>query len=92
MASSTAASLHLPIFNLMFSAILTDSNREERPRIRVAYRINGQLLIQRRMYIRSPASTATIQELLFADEFALNATTEEEMQRRMDLSAVAFNN
>ncbi|VDL85224.1 unnamed protein product [Schistocephalus solidus] len=35
---------------------------------------------------------ATIHELLFADDCALNATTEEEMQRSMDLFAAACDN
>ncbi|BHF69443.1 hypothetical protein SprV_0301248700 [Sparganum proliferum] len=34
------------LFGLMFSAMLMDANRDERPRIRVAYRTDGHLLNQ----------------------------------------------
>ncbi|VDM05406.1 unnamed protein product [Schistocephalus solidus] len=39
------------------------------------------------MHFRSRVSTSTIHERLFADDCALNATTEEEMQMRRDLFA-----
>ncbi|VDL97279.1 unnamed protein product [Schistocephalus solidus] len=73
------------LFSLVFSAILLDAYRDERPGICIAYRMDGRLLNQRRMHFRSRVSTATIHELLFADDCALNTTTEEEMQRIMDL-------
>ncbi|VDL86817.1 unnamed protein product [Schistocephalus solidus] len=44
------------------------------------------------MHFRSRVSTATIHEFLYADDCALNVTTEEEMQRRMDLFAAACDN
>ncbi|VDL96477.1 unnamed protein product [Schistocephalus solidus] len=37
------------------------------------------------MHFHSRVSTATIHKLLFADDCALNTTTEEEMQKIMDL-------
>ncbi|BHF69188.1 hypothetical protein SprV_0301223100 [Sparganum proliferum] len=70
---------------LMFSATLMDAYRDERPGIRIAYRTDGQLLNQRRMHFQSRVSTTTVHELLFADDCALNTTSEEEMQRSMDL-------
>ncbi|VDL95924.1 unnamed protein product [Schistocephalus solidus] len=80
------------LFSLMFSAMLVDAYRDERPWIRIAYRMDGQLLNQRRMHFRSRVSTATIHELLFADDCALKTTTEEEMQRSMHLFAAACDN
>ncbi|BHF73887.1 hypothetical protein SprV_0401697100 [Sparganum proliferum] len=75
------------LFSLMFSAMLMDAYRYERPPpgIRIAYGTNGQLLNRRRMHFQSRVSTTSVHELLFADDCALNTTSEEEMQRSMDL-------
>ncbi|BHF64391.1 hypothetical protein SprV_0200739400 [Sparganum proliferum] len=54
------------LFSLMFSAILIDAYRDERPGIRVAYRTDGQLFNQRRMHFQSRASATAVHELLFA--------------------------
>nr|VZI53152.1 unnamed protein product [Spirometra erinaceieuropaei] len=80
------------LFSLMFSAMLMDAYRDERPGIRIAYRTDGHLLNQRRMNFQSRVSTATVHELLFADDCALNTTSEAEMQRSMDLFAAACEN
>nr|VZI12251.1 unnamed protein product [Spirometra erinaceieuropaei] len=80
------------LFSLMFSAMLMDANRDERPGIRIAYRTDGHLLNQRRMHFQSRVSTTTVHELLFADDCALNTTSEEEMQRSMDLFSAACEN
>ncbi|VDM05373.1 unnamed protein product [Schistocephalus solidus] len=80
------------LFSLMFSAMLMDAYRDERPRIRIAYQMDGRLLNQRRMHFHSPISTATIHKHLFVDDCALNATTENDMQRSMDLFAAACDN
>nr|VZI49937.1 unnamed protein product [Spirometra erinaceieuropaei] len=76
----------------MFSAMLMDAYRDERPGIRIAYRTDGHLLNQRRMHFQSRVSTTTVHELLFADHCALNTTSEEEMQRSMDLFSAACEN
>nr|VZI42020.1 unnamed protein product [Spirometra erinaceieuropaei] len=80
------------LFSLMFSAMLMDAYRDERPGIRIAYRTDGRLLNQRRMNFQSRVSTATVHELLFADDCALNTTSETEMQRSMDLFSAACEN
>ncbi|BHF74341.1 hypothetical protein SprV_0501742600 [Sparganum proliferum] len=81
------------LFSLMFSVMLMDAYRDERPPgIRIAYRTDGQLLNQRRMHFQSRVSTTTVHELLFADDCALNTTSEEEMQRSMDLFSAACAN
>nr|VZI42177.1 unnamed protein product [Spirometra erinaceieuropaei] len=80
------------LFSLMFSAMLMDAYRDERPGIRIAYRTDGHLLKQRRMHFQSRVSTTTVHELLFADDCALNTTSEEEMQRSMDLFSAACEN
>ncbi|BHF62397.1 hypothetical protein SprV_0200537900 [Sparganum proliferum] len=66
--------------------------RRTPPGIRIAYRTDGQLLNHRRMHIQSRVSTTTVHELLFADDCALNTTSEEEMQRSMDLFSAACAN
>nr|VZI31935.1 unnamed protein product [Spirometra erinaceieuropaei] len=47
------------LFRLMFSAMLMDAYRDERPGIRIAYRADGHLLNQRRMHFHSRVSTTT---------------------------------
>ncbi|BHF75455.1 hypothetical protein SprV_0501855100 [Sparganum proliferum] len=80
------------LFSLTFSAMLMDDYRDERPGIRIAYRMDGQLLNQRRMHFQSLVSTTSVHELLFANDCALNTTSEEEMQRSMDLFSAACEN
>nr|VZI30375.1 unnamed protein product [Spirometra erinaceieuropaei] len=80
------------LFSLMFSAMLTNAYRDEPPGISIAYRTNGHLLNQRLMHLQSRVSTTTVYELLFADFSALNTTSEEEMQRSMDLFSTACEN
>ncbi|BHF58480.1 hypothetical protein SprV_0100143200 [Sparganum proliferum] len=45
------------LFSLMFSTMLMDAYRNERPGIRITYRTDGQLLNHRRMHFRSCFST-----------------------------------
>nr|VZI47632.1 unnamed protein product [Spirometra erinaceieuropaei] len=80
------------LFSLMLSAMLMDAYRDERPGICIAYRTDGHLLNRRRMNFQSRVSTATVHELLFADDCALNTTSEVEMQRSMDLFSAACEN
>nr|VZI49426.1 unnamed protein product [Spirometra erinaceieuropaei] len=60
--------------------------------IRIAYSTDGHLLNQRRMHFHSRVSTTTVHELLFTDDCALNRTSEEEMQRSMDLFCAGCEN
>ncbi|BHF74784.1 hypothetical protein SprV_0501787200 [Sparganum proliferum] len=80
------------LFTLLFSAMLVDAYRDEPPGIRIAYRMDGHLLIRRRMHFQSRVSTTTVHELLFADDCALNTTWEEDMQRSMNLFSAACEN
>ncbi|BHF82881.1 hypothetical protein SprV_0802602000 [Sparganum proliferum] len=52
------------LFSLMFSAMLMEVYRGERPGIRIANRTEGHLLNQRWMHFQSRVSTTTIHELL----------------------------
>nr|VZI29209.1 unnamed protein product [Spirometra erinaceieuropaei] len=81
------------LFSLMFSAMLMDTYCDERPAfVRIVYRTDGHLLNQRRMHFQSRVSTTTVHELLFADDCALNTTSEEEMPRSIDLFSAACEN
>ncbi|BHF64472.1 hypothetical protein SprV_0200747700 [Sparganum proliferum] len=80
------------LFSLMFFAMLTDAYADERPGIRIVYRTDGHLFNHRRIHFQLRASTTTVHELKFADDCALNTTSEEDMQRGMDLVAAACEN
>nr|VZH99597.1 unnamed protein product [Spirometra erinaceieuropaei] len=58
----------------------------------MTYRRDGHLLNQRRMNFHSRGSTTTVHELLVADDCAHNTTSEEEMQRSVDLFFAACKN
>ncbi|BHF60827.1 hypothetical protein SprV_0100379500 [Sparganum proliferum] len=80
------------LFSLMFSAMLMDAYRDERPGIRIAYRTDGHLLNQRRMHSQSRVTKTTVQEFLFTDDCALNTTSEDDMRRSRDLFHAACEN
>nr|VZH94097.1 unnamed protein product [Spirometra erinaceieuropaei] len=80
------------LFSPVFSAMLMDAYRDERPGIRIAYRTDGHFLNQRRMHFQSRVSTTTVHELLFVYDCALNTNSEEEMQRSMNLFSAAYEN
>ncbi|BHF60177.1 hypothetical protein SprV_0100314000 [Sparganum proliferum] len=73
------------LFSVMFSPILTDAYRDERPGIRIAYRSNGHLLNHLMMYFQLGASATSVHEILCANDCALDATSEGDMQRGMDV-------
>nr|VZI42137.1 unnamed protein product [Spirometra erinaceieuropaei] len=79
-------------FSLMFSAMLIDAYRDERPGIRIACSTDGNLLNERRMHFQSRVSITAVHELLFADDCSINTTSEEDMQRSLDLFSTACDN
>ncbi|BHF65817.1 hypothetical protein SprV_0200883000 [Sparganum proliferum] len=88
---STISDSAIARLSLMFSAMLMDAYRDERPGIRIAYRTNGHLLNHRPMH-QSRVSTTTVHELLFVDDCVPKTISEIDMQRSMDLFAVACEN
>nr|VZI25436.1 unnamed protein product [Spirometra erinaceieuropaei] len=80
------------LFSLMFSAVLMDACSDSRPGIRIACRTDGLLLNHRRMYFHLCVSTTATYELFFADDCALNTTSEGGMQRSMDVFSSACDN
>nr|VZI40209.1 unnamed protein product [Spirometra erinaceieuropaei] len=76
----------------MFSVVFMDAYCDERPGIRVTYRTDSQIFNQRRMHFQSCVYATSIHAFLFADDYALNADSERDMQRSMDLYAATCGN
>nr|VZH93809.1 unnamed protein product [Spirometra erinaceieuropaei] len=76
----------------MFSAILMDAHRDERPGTRIAYKTDCQRLNHKRMHAQSRVSTTTVHELLFVDNCAINTISEGDVQRSMDFFSAACEN
>ncbi|VDL99275.1 unnamed protein product [Schistocephalus solidus] len=75
----------------MFSAMLMDAYRDEQTGIHIAYRTDGHLN-SRRMQTSTRVPMATVHDLLFTADCALNTVTEEDMQRTIDLFAAGCAN
>nr|VZI33140.1 unnamed protein product [Spirometra erinaceieuropaei] len=71
--------------SLIFSAVLIDVYRDQRPGIRIDYRTDENILNSRRMQALTRLSTVYIHGRLLSDDRALNSTAEEDMQRSKDL-------
>ncbi|BHF64671.1 hypothetical protein SprV_0200767700 [Sparganum proliferum] len=69
------------LFSLMFSVMLIDAYRDEHPGIFITYRTDDHPVSHRRMHSQSRVSTTAAHELLFANDCALNVTSEEDMQK-----------
>ena len=80
------------LFSLMFSAMLTDAFRDTNTGIGIRYRTDGSVFNLRRLQAKTKVLTDTINDFLFADDCALNATTEAGMQHSLDKFAKACNN
>ncbi|BHF60146.1 hypothetical protein SprV_0100310800 [Sparganum proliferum] len=76
------------LFSLIFSVMLMGACSDERPRFRVVYRVDGHLS-SRRMHFQSCIFTTTVYERLFANDCALDATTDGDVQRSMYLLSAA---
>ena len=80
------------LFSLMFSAMLTDAFSDADVGIGIKYRTNGSVFNLRRLQAKTKVSTENINDFLFADDCALNAATEADMQRSVDKFSEACNN
>jgi hypothetical protein len=80
------------LFSLMFSAMLTDTFREMDIGISIRYRADGSVFNLKRLQARTKVKTDTINDLLFADDCALNAPSEASMQHSVDKFSNACNN
>ncbi|BHF74403.1 hypothetical protein SprV_0501748900 [Sparganum proliferum] len=71
------------LLGLMFSVILMDVYRGERPGVCSAHSIDGHFN-SRRMQARTRPSTTTVHDMLLVSNCALTITTDVNMQRNMD--------
>jgi len=72
-----------------FSAMLTDAFRDGDIGVGFCYRTDGSLFNIRRLKAKTKVHEDTARDFLFADDCALNASTQSDMQRSMDQFAKA---
>ena len=69
------------LFSKVFAAMLHDTSQHNYDGIQLKYRIDGGVFNLRRLEAKTKVKVATLRELLFADDCALNSNTEAEMQQ-----------
>ena len=69
------------LFSMVFSAMLSDAFREGDIGIGFQFRTDGSLFNLRRLQAKTKVQKDTARDFLFADDCALNASSQEEMQR-----------
>ena len=72
------------LFSIMFSAMLNDAFRDSNLGISLTYRTDGSIFNIRRLQAKTKVSVTTINDLLFADDCALNTNSEHSMQETVD--------
>ena len=65
------------LFSMMFSAMLTDAFQDVDAGFPIRYRFDGKLLNLRRLQAKSKVQTDVVDKLLYADDLAENAKSEE---------------
>ncbi|XP_076056905.1 uncharacterized protein LOC143034558 [Oratosquilla oratoria] len=73
------------LFSMMFTAMLTDAFREGDISVSFRYCTDGKLFNHQGLQAKTKVHEAIARDFLFADDCALNATTQADMQRNMDL-------
>ena len=69
------------LFSMVFAAMLHDASQDNDDGIQLKYRTHGGVFNLRRLKAKTKVKVATLRELLFADDCALNSNTEAEMQQ-----------
>ncbi|CAJ0938707.1 unnamed protein product [Ranitomeya imitator] len=72
------------LFSMLFSAMLSDAFNNCEDGTQVRYRTDGKLFNPKHLKAVTKVHETVIRELLFADDCALNASTEQQMQHEMD--------
>ncbi|GFS20263.1 hypothetical protein ElyMa_006895100 [Elysia marginata] len=80
------------LFSMMFSVMLTNAFNAETPGIDIRYRTDGKLYNPRRLHAKTKVHTRRLRDFLFADDCALNAGNEADMQHSMDSFSTACDN
>ena len=80
------------LFSMMFSAMLTDAFQDVDAGFPIRYRFDGKLLNLRRLQAKSKVQTDVVDKLLYADDLAENAKSEEKMQGGVDRMSKACDN
>lgn len=80
------------LFCLMFSAMLSDAFGRTDTGIGIKWRFDGSVFNLRRLQAKTKVQSDTINDLLFADDSALNATSEANMQHSVDKFSDACEN
>ena len=79
------------LFSMMFSAMLAEAFRDNSDGIPIRYWTDGKVFNLRRLHAKSKVKMDCVRDLLFADDCALNACSEPEMQQSMDKFSSACN-
>ena len=80
------------LFSLMFSAMLTDAFDGTDTGIGIRWRSDGSVFNLRRLQAKTKVQRDTINDFLFADDCAINATSEANMQHSVDKFSEACDN
>jgi hypothetical protein len=80
------------LFSMVFSAMLADAFNDSQDGIPFRYRTDGGLFNLRRLKAVTKVKDTVLREFLFADDCALSACTEQQMQKEMDKFSQACDN
>ncbi|XP_052799506.1 uncharacterized protein LOC128231126 [Mya arenaria] len=80
------------LFSMMFSAMLSDAFQVDDPGVHIKYRRDGKLFNLRRLKAITKVKNTIIRDLFFADDCALHAITESEIQQSLKQFSSACDN
>ena len=69
------------ICSMVFAAMLHDASQDNDDGIQLKYRTNGGVFNLRRLKAKTKVKVATLRELVFVDDCALNSSTDAEIQQ-----------
>ena len=72
------------LFNVFFLSMLSHAVQDLEKRVYIRYRMDGSLFDLRRLTAKTKSLQTLLQEVLFADDCALVAHAEQDLQRMLD--------